>query len=196
MRLPTTALTTLLREVRARIARELPGGRVIVVVDGTASRAVREFADGLAGEFDEVGVAAFRAAAGDFLLPRAVRESQRAARTDARERHNIDIDTMRRVLVDPFRDGGQTSATTGFQLTAWDADRDAPAPARWVTGPADAALVVDGPLLGHPELCGLWDFSVWVDAGGARSGAPEAAASLVVDSADPARPEIRRNDRH
>lgn len=194
MRLPTTALTTLLRDVRARIGREFPAGRVIVVVDGASGRAGRAFADGLAEVFDEAGVAVFRASTGDFLLPRAEREAARGSGLAARQSQAIDADAMRRVLVDPFRDGGQTSATTGFQLVAWDADRDAPALSRWVTGPADAALLIDGPLLGRPELRALWDFSIWVDTSDSASSAPEAAASLVIDGTDPARPEIRAGE--
>ncbi len=85
----------------------------------------------------------------------------------------------------------------------------------WITGPADAVLVVDGAFLNRPELRGLWHWSVWLDAdpvaaaerlllldgpaglseryrGGQAlyeaDANPRAKASAIVDNTDPAFP--------
>ena len=54
-----------------------------------------------------------------------------------------DYATFRRVLIDPFRDGTQTSGATGFQLAAFDVARDSVIESQWVTAPRDAVLVVE-----------------------------------------------------
>ena len=82
------------------------------------------------------------------------------------------------MLADPFREGWQTSATTGFQLAAYDPARDAPAEARWVTTDAHAVLVVSGPDLSLPALADVWDFRV------GAAGAVDA----VIDATDPLLP--------
>ena len=58
---------------------------------------------------------------------------------------------------------------------------------RWVTGPDDALLVVDGEGLGRPELAGLWNYTVWVTPGGGRGGL-RAVATAVVDVSDAEHP--------
>ena len=67
------------------------------------------------------------------------------------------------MLLDPFREGAQTGASTGFQLAAFDVTRDAPVEAAWVTAPRDAVLIVDGIFLNRPELRGLWNWSLWLE---------------------------------
>lgn len=188
--MPTNPTTTLLREVRDEIRRSFRGGRVIVAVDGRDGAGKSEFADGLAEAFDELDIAAFRASADGFHRPRAERYARGLASADGFYRDSYDYETMRRVLIDPFRDGAQTSATTGFQLAAWDADRDAPVESRWVTAPADAVLVIDGLFLLRPELRGLWDFSVWLDV-----PVEQAFARLAERRGIPADPEAPANAR-
>jgi uridine kinase len=53
--------------------------------------------------------------------------------------------------------------STGFQLAAFDLERDAPTESDWTSGPADAVLIVDGVFLQRPELRDLWTFTVWLD---------------------------------
>ncbi len=107
-------------------------------MDGTDRTATRAFADGLAEAYAEDGAVAVRASLSDFLLPRAERT----------EDAPYDTATFRRVLVEPFREGTRTAASAGFQLAAFDALRDAPVVAQWVTAPQDAVLIVDGPSSG------------------------------------------------
>jgi uridine kinase len=173
MRLPSTPATELQRALRDEARSRFPGGRVVVAVDGADPAA---FAKGLADVYREGGIAVFQAHIGDFQRSRA----DRARETGA---GRYDVATMRRVLIDPFRDAARTSATTGFQLVAFDAARDMTAAARWVTGPADATLLVDGADLLDARLESLWDWRIDLSADAAS------AADAVIDVTDPDDPK-------
>ena len=163
MRLPVTPATTLWRELRDRVRRRFPGGRVVIAVDGLDGAGKTVFADGLADVFAEVGDAVFRASIDGFHRPRAERYERGRWSPEGFYLDSYDYATFRRVLIDPFRDGAQTAATTGFQLAAFDLVRDAAVESQWVTAPLDAVLIVDGIFLNRPELRSLWDFSIWLD---------------------------------
>lgn len=163
MRLPTTPATTVLRGLRGEVRQHNRAGRVIVAVDGRDGAGKTLFADGLAAVFAEDGSAVFRASIDDFHRPRAERYARGRTSPEGFYRDSYDYATFRRVLIDPFRDGRQTSATTGFQLAAFDLARDTSVESAWVTAPRDAVLIVDGIFLHRPELRGIWDWSVWLD---------------------------------
>ena len=163
MRLPATPTTSLWRELRDDVRRQYPAGRVIVAVDGIDGAGKSVFADGLAEAFAETGDAVFRASIDGFHRPRAERYARGRHSPEGFYRDSYDYATFRRVLVDPFREGAQTAGATGFQLTAFDLVRDAPAESQWVSAPRDAVLVVDGIFLHRPLLRGLWDWSVWLE---------------------------------
>lgn len=163
MRLPTTPTTTVWRALRDEVRQHYRAGRVVVAVDGYDGAGKTTFADGLASAFAEDGSAVFRASIDDFHRPRAERYARGRTSPEGFYRDSFDYATFRRVLVDPFREGWQTSATTGFQLAAFDLGRDAPLASAWVTAPRDAVLIVDGIFLNRPELRGLWNWSVWLD---------------------------------
>jgi uridine kinase len=163
MRLPITPVTTLWRALRDEVRRRYPGGRVIVAIDGLDGAGKSTFADGLAETFAETGAAVYRASIDGFHRPRTERYARGRTSAEGFYRDSYDYATFRRVLVDPFRDGAQTSGATGFQLAAFDVARDAPVEAQWATGPRDAVLVIDGIFLHRPELRDLWDWSVWLD---------------------------------
>ena len=162
MRLPVTPRTTLLRELRDEVRQHYRGGRVILAVDGIDGAGKTIFADGLADVFAEDGSAVFRSSIDGFHRPRAERYARGRDSPEGFYLDSYDYPTFRRVLIDPFRQGRET-ASTGVQLAVWDVIRDAPVEARWVTGPEDAVLIVDGIFLHRPELRGLWDWSVWLE---------------------------------
>ncbi|HAQ60009.1 MAG TPA: uridine kinase [Microbacterium sp.] len=162
MRLPVTPRTTLLRELRDEVRRSYRAGRVIVAVDGTAGAGMTVFADGLADVFAEEGTSVFRAPMDGFHRPRGERHAGGRDSPGGLSFDSYDEATFRRVLIDPFRNGA-TMPSAGFQLAAWDVARDVPAEARWVTGPEDAVLIVDGIFLHGPTLRGLWHWSVWLE---------------------------------
>lgn len=163
MRLPITPVTTLWRGLRDEVRHNLPGGRVIIAVDGIEGAGTAAFADGLADVFAEEGSAVFRTGIDGFLRPRAERFARGAGSPEGYYLDSYDYATFRRVLIDPFREGGQTGGSTGFQLVAFDAARDVSVESQWVTAPRDAVLVVDGLFLHRPELRSLWHWSVWLD---------------------------------
>jgi uridine kinase len=163
MRLPITPATTLLRELRDEVRHNNKGGRVIIAVDGIDGAGKTTFADALADVFAEDGSAVFRASIDDFHRPRAERHARGRRSPEGYYRDSYDYATFRRVLIDPFRDGAQTGATTGFQLEAFDLARDTAVEAAWTTAPRDAVLIVDGIFLLRPELRGIWNWSVWLD---------------------------------
>src|SRR5688500_5310077 len=125
MRLPVTPTTTLWRGLRDRVRRQNAGGRVIVAVDGLDGAGKTVFADGLAEVFAETGDAVFRAGIDGFHRPRIERYARGRRSPEGFYLDSYDYPTFRRVLIDPFRDGAQTAAATGFQLAAFDVVRDA-----------------------------------------------------------------------
>ena len=161
-----------LRELATELLHNYGRGRVLVAVDAAPGTPTAGFADELAEALREQGHAAFRASTADFARPRA-------------EGGGLDESLLRRVLVEPFRLGG----STGWQPAAWDAAADRAVEASWVTGPADAILVVDGAELDADALRGAWHASLWLAAAGeARGGALRARATIIVDASDPEHP--------
>lgn len=182
------------RDVVAQLVDELlhnyARGRALVAVDGPPDAGQRALADDLATESTRRGHAAFRASIDDFRRPRADRERLGDAPA-VRYAETYDYSTFRRVLVEPFRMGEGAA----FVTAAFDADRDAPIPPKWRSGPRDAILLVDGVQLLRPELRGLWNASLWmqqrdreVDAVQAvyeAESAPRTAATIIIDASDP-----------
>lgn len=163
MRLPTTPATSLLRDLRSEVRQNNRGGRVILAVDGVDGAGKSTFADAFAEVFAEDGSAVYRASLDDFHRPRAERYARGRRSPEGFYLDSYDYATFRRVLIDPFRDGAQTGGATGFQLAAFDLQRDAPVEAAWVTAPRDAVLIVDGIFANRPELRGIWNWSVWLE---------------------------------
>ncbi|MFS0733445.1 uridine kinase [Microbacterium sp. 1P10UB] len=163
MRLPTTPVTSLWRDLRDEVRHNYPAGRVVLAVDGVDGAGKTTFADGLAEAFSEAGSAVYRASIDGFHRPRSERYARGRDSAEGFYRDSYDYATFRRVLLDPFREGAQTGGSTGFQLSAFDVTRDAPVEAAWVTAPRDAVLIVDGIFLNRPELRGLWNWSLWLE---------------------------------
>ncbi|WP_368499560.1 hypothetical protein [Herbiconiux sp. A18JL235] len=171
-------------------------GRVIVGVDGVEGTA--RFADSLAEAFRRDGVDTFRASLDDFQRPRVERELRGADSAAGYYFDRYDDSTLKRVLVEPFRLGG----SAGFQTASFDAERDTARESRWLTAPADAVLVLDGPFLQRPGLRGQLNFTAYLET--RRFGLPEVVAgadelyqaeagprfgaSAIIDVNDPERP--------
>ena len=154
------ARQAVLEELVAQFGHHYRSGRVVLAVDGPDGAGKTRFADDLATAFARAGRTAFRASIDDFHQPRELRYRKGRFSPEGHYRDAFDYSLFRRVLLEPFRLGG----STGFQLRGFDLARVCPAEAEWVTGPADAVLVVDGVYLNRPELRGAWNWSVWLDA--------------------------------
>ena len=176
----------MLREVRNEITHNYGVGRTIVAVDGISGSGTAAFADDLAEVYGEDDRAVFRASIDDFHRPREERYARGRNSAEGYYLDSFDYSLFRRALIEPFRMAG----STGFQLVGFDEKRDTGEELRWVTGPKDATLIVDGVFLHRPELRGLWHYSIWLDVPVAEAYL-RLSASLGVD-ADPSAPSNAR----
>lgn len=171
MSLVATPRIEFLRDLADEILGVYAKGRTIVAVDGTDAAARVAFADDLAAVLADRHHQAFRASLGAFGRPRT---EQAALLPEAPERlllRRYDLSLLRRVLIDPFRMGG----STGFVTRAFDLARDAWIEPRWLTGPADSTLVIDGEYLHRRELRDLWSYGVLVESADEAADLPAAA---------------------
>jgi uridine kinase len=181
------------RDVLSALAEEIlhnyGHGRAIAAVDGLDDAVTAAFADDLAGALHLKGHTVFRASLRDFHRPRKERSSSDIGKPEEFYNDSFDFSVLQRVLVDPFRMGG----STGFVTAAFDYDRDIKINQKWVTGPADAVLIIDGVFLNRPELRGLWNYSLWLTiAPDTTPGAdfylaqnePSSLASAIINNED------------
>lgn len=135
-------------------------GRTLLAVDGIDGAGTQAFADALAERMSRGAHAVFRASIADFHKPRAQRYALGEDSGQGYYVDSFDYALFRRVLIEPFKLGG----SAGFVTAAFDVQRDAQIEMDWNSGPQDATLIVAGAFLNRPELRGLWNFSVWLDA--------------------------------
>ena len=95
MRLPTTPVTTLWRDLRGEVRQHYRAGRVVVAVDGRDGAGKTTFADGLAAAFAEDGSAVFRASIDDFHRPRDERYARGRTSPEGFYRDSYDYATFR-----------------------------------------------------------------------------------------------------
>lgn len=192
MELVSTPRVRFLRAVADGILDRFGRGRMIVAVTGPAGSEVSGFADDLRDVFREREHTVFRAHLSDFHRSR---EAQSAFGPDTPERYvryGFDESALIRSLVEPFRLGGSAA----FVTRVLDPARDAWVEPRWLTGPEDAILVLDGRFLLRDRLSRLWDYRIAIDgeptdpadliAYAERD--PRTVADLVVDLADARHP--------
>lgn len=153
------ARKVLLESLSAEILHQYGRGRTIVAIDGPDGAGKTRFADDLASVVRTSGHPVFRASIDDFHRPRAERHVRGKDSPDGVYRDSFDYSALRRVLIEPFRLGGSTAFVTAI----FDLGRDAQVEPKWLTGPDDAILIIDGIFLNRPELRGLWNYSVWLD---------------------------------
>jgi uridine kinase len=142
----------------AEIAQNYGRGRPIVGIDGFADTA--GFSAGLAAAFERRGQAVFQAQLADFQRPRAVGQQPESVLDERFSLSRYDAVTLRRVLVEPFRLGG----SAGFVLAAFDAASNTSFESRWITAAPDAILLLAGPPLAVPELTGLFNYLIFLEA--------------------------------
>jgi uridine kinase len=195
MRLVTTPRVTFLRALADEILQHYGRGRMIVAIDGPLQSGKTQFADDLGDVLAERDHAVFRASMEGFHRSRAA-QAEFGDDTPARYvRHGFDESALRRVLVEPFRMGGSTA----FVTRVFDPTRDAWVEPKWLTGPDDAILVLDGRFVLRERLSGLWDFRIALDgdpvdpadALAYAESDPRLIASAVVDNRDPDHPRRR-----
>jgi uridine kinase len=135
-------------------------GRAIIAVDGLDGAGKTHFADALATQLRTGNRAVFRASIDDFHRPRVDRYARGRDSAEGFYRDSFDYRTFRRVLIEPFRIGRIGS----FVLKAFDVRSDMKIEPVWSSGPDDAILIVDGIFLNRPDLRGIWNYSIWLEA--------------------------------
>ena len=216
-----------LAAIVATLQGNYPRGRVMVAVDGLTAAGKSTFADDLATSWraavsDPAGAretSVLRASVDDFLKPRAARYARGRDSAEGRYHDSYDYSLLRRVLIEPFRMGG----SAGFQLRGFDREADRPFQSEWTTAGPDAILIIDGSFLNRPELRGVWNAVIWLEADAAvrdariaeRDGIapdgpsagryrgagdlyeetkPRETATFIVDNSDPDHPRLRFED--
>lgn len=195
MELVTTPRVAFLRELADEILAHCGRGRTIVAIDGPLRSGKTRFGDDLADVFRERGRAVFRASMEGFHRSRAEQAAFGDETPSRYHRFGFDESALRRVLVEPFRMGGSTA----FVTRVLDPARDAWVEPRWLTGPDDAILVIDGRFVLRERLTDLWDFRIALDGDPVDpadviaydDGDPRLVASAVIDVADPEHPRRR-----
>lgn len=135
-------------------------GRIAIGVDGRTASGKSTFADDLAHEFGRRGFATARASLDDFLRPADQRYARGRFSPEGYYDDAYAYDVFRRVLIEPFRLGGSAA----FVTAAYDRVREVQLEPKWRTGPEDLFLIVDGGFLDRPELKGVWNYTIWLDA--------------------------------
>jgi uridine kinase len=156
----TPQKTDVISALAAEILHNYGKGRAIVAVDGLDGAGKTRFADALAEELGRGSRSVFRASVDDFHRPRAERYARGKDSPEGFYKDSYNYSTLKRVLIEPFRIGRIGS----FVLAAFDLERDAPFEQKWTSAGDDAILVIDGIFLNRPELRGLWNYSIWLDA--------------------------------
>jgi len=195
MRIVTTPRIAFLRELGAEIADRYGRGRMIVAVDGPLRSGKTALADDLGAVLEERGLSVFRARMEGFHRSRAAQDAYGDDTAERYYRYGFDESALRRVLVEPFRMAGSAA----FVTRVLDPARDAWVEPKWITGPADAILVLDGRFVLRDRLDELWDYRLVVDGDPVDPADrlayadrdPRTVADAVVDLGDPERP-IRR----
>lgn len=167
-------------------------GRVVVAVDGGVGAA--EFASDLVAAIERAGHSGVAASIDDFVTPRSTRAGgPHAGQAYFAERY--DYATFRRVLIDPFRQGGGAAYVTA----AFDEQADRAIEPVWRTSAADAVLVVSGPFLARAELRGVFNYTIFLETPAVARDAnrqdaleiytgvaePRFAATAIVDTTNP-----------
>ena len=195
MELVTTPRVMFLRTLADEILQHYGRGRMIVAIDGPLRSGKTVFADDLAEVLRERGHRVFRASMERFHRSRAAQDEYGDDTPQRYYGYGFDESALRRVLVEPFRMGGSTA----FVTAVFDPTRDAWIAPKWITGPADAILVLDGRFVLRPRLADLWDVRIALDGDPVdpadvvayAEADPRLVASAVIDDRDPEHPRRR-----
>lgn len=178
----------MLRFVADEVLSVGAGSVTRVAVDGVDGAGKTTFADELANELTPSGREVIRVSADDFLNPRSVRHARGRTSPEGFFLDSYDYGALHRCVLDPLAPGGSRRVRRrAFDLHA---DKAIDAAEEEVAG--DAILVLDGLFLHRDELCGVWDYSVFLEVAFAVSVARCAARGTSWASTDVDAPANRR----
>jgi len=131
-----------------------------VAIDGVDGVGKTTLADELVEPLTRMGRQIIRASVDGFHLPRAVRYRRGPDSPEGYFLDSFDYPALRSSLLDPLGPHGARR----FRSAVFNHRTDLPVVLPWQTADAEAVLLFDGVFLQRPELAGLWDFRIWVEA--------------------------------
>lgn len=135
-------------------------GPLRVGIDGRFGAGKTRMGDELADRLESKGRECHRASLEEFHPPEHHQRVASGALSPADYlKTGYDYAAVRRLLMDPIGSGGDRRCRLDF----WNSHDNEPFPEDWVKVSDDAIVIVDGAFLLTPELCDLWDFTLWLD---------------------------------
>lgn len=147
--------SSLLDHLAVRLA--LLPGRALVAIDGVDGAGKSTFRDRLAPMVERHGVQVVRASVDGFHHPRAIRYRRGKTSPVGFFEDSYNYAALKRCLLEPFRGGASQVQTAYFDHRA-DQEVIATQPVS-----TKGLLLLDGIFLHRDELCGLWDFSMFLN---------------------------------
>ncbi len=143
----------------ARIERPHPVRIGIDGVDAAGKTTLAdELGDELARRMRAQGRPVIRASIDHFFNPSSIRKRRGPLSPEGFYRDSFNLGELIAVLLSPLGPGG----TRRYRTAIFDLRNDQVVDSAIVVAPSNAVLVFDGVFLHRPELCGHWDFSIFL----------------------------------
>jgi uridine kinase len=147
-------------ELATAIVAARPVHPTRVAIDGVDGSGKTTLADELVEPIRRAGCEVIRASIDGFHNPRAIRYARGSDSPEGYFLDSFDYTALRQVLLEPLGPNGNRK----FRAAVFDYRVDRPAETPQRVAADDAVLLFDGVFLQRPELDGLWDLTIWVDA--------------------------------
>ena len=163
---------TVIEQVVERLLADHPGDRPRrIAVDGITAAGKTTWAGELTGVLRDRGRSALHLSTDDFHQPQARRHRQGRSSAAGYYADAYDLAALAAHVLRPLGPGGDRRIRTRVH----DLQSDQPIESEPVLVAAEAFVIVDGTFLQRPELQGLWDQVIYIDADPPREPGARAA---------------------
>jgi uridine kinase len=152
--------TTCVEELAAAIVAVQLHHPTRVAIDGVDGSGKTTLADELVAPLERARREVIRASIDGFHNPRAIRYARGSDSPEGYFLDSFDYPALRRELLEPMGPKGNHK----FRTAVFDHRADRAVKTPLGVAAADTVLLFDGVFLQRPELEGLWDITVWVEA--------------------------------
>ena len=149
-----------LKQLAAAVTTAAFDHPVRVAIDGVDGSGKTTLADELADRVVPTRRQIIRASVDGFHNPQAVRHARSADSPEGYFLDSFDYGALKELLLEPLGPGGDRE----YRTSVFDYRSDQSVAAARQRAKDDAILLFDGVFLLRPELDGLWDLTIWVDA--------------------------------